>query len=332
MFTEALSLARSSGMTSRRRSFAAVLATLALTSGCARPEAPPKEAPRPQAGHPLEGAIYAREGREKLDEARLFTSLAKRAYVLVGEKHDSVAHHAFQARVVDALGRSAPRPIVMEHFRASAQPKLDGFFGVGHRTAGELPTEVGWDTGWGPFAMYSPIFERALAHRMPVVAGSFDKIDVRALVAHPELVIPEEVRRELGTVTFDDASEKALSDELFASHCGHLPSEYLAPMARIQHARDALFAVAMKRAPSAVLLAGKGHTRGDRGVPRFLPPGGFLSLALVEVEPGRVRPADYDDLTTHDYVVFTPAAPPEEDPCAAFRSPKPTPPASKGSP
>lgn len=319
-------------MTSRRRSFAVVFVILALASGCARPPAPPKEAPRPSPRHPLEGAIYAREGQAPIDEPRLFASLAKRPYVLVGEKHDSEAHHAFQARVVDALGKSAPRPIVMEHFRASAQPKLDGFFGVGSRTAGELPTQVGWDTGWGPFTMYAPIFERALARTMPVVAGSFDKIDVRALMAHPELVIPEEVRRELGTVTFDDASEKALSDELFASHCGHLPAEYLAPMARIQHARDALFAVAMKRAPSAVLLAGKGHTRGDRGVPRFLPPGGFVSVALVEVEPGRVRPADYDDLTTHDYVVFTPAAPPEEDPCAAFRSSKPTSPVSKGSP
>lgn len=317
-------------MTSRRRSFALVFLLLAGASGCARPPAAPAAVAAPPPRHPLEGAIYAREGQAPIDEARLFASLAKRPYVLVGEKHDSEAHHAFQARVVDALGGSAPRPIVMEHFRARAQAKLDAFFGDRKSSASALPTEVGWDEGWGPFTMYAPIFERALARSMPVVAGSFDKIDVRALMAHPDLVIPEEVRRELGTVTFDDASEKALSDELSASHCGHLPGEYLAPMARIQHARDALFAVSMKRAPSAVLLAGKGHTRGDRGVPRFLPPGGFVSVALASVEPGRVRPADYDDLTTHDYVVFTPAAPPEEDPCAAFRSPKPTSPASKG--
>jgi uncharacterized iron-regulated protein len=303
-----------------------------VASACARPPTSPAEVPRPAPRHPLEGAIYAREGAALVDEAHLFASLAKRPYVLVGETHDSEAHHAFQARVVDALGQRAPRPVVMEHFRASAQPKLDAFFGDRKSAASELPARVGWDAGWGPFSMYAPIFERALAHGMPVVAGSFDKIDVRALMAHPDLVLPEDVRRELATVTFDDASEKSLVDELFASHCGHLPGDFLAPMALVQHARDALFALAMKRAPSAVLLAGKGHTRGDRGAPRFLPLGAFVSVALVEVEPGRARATDYDDLATHDFVVFTAPTPRDEDPCAAFRSPKPVSPASKGSP
>ena len=300
---------------------------LLVAAGCGggRVEAPTGPLSPQQAPHPLVHGIFARTGAAKVDEATFFVKVAERPFVLVGEKHDNDEHHAFEARVVDAVGKKSARRVVMEHFRAKSQEKLDAFFQSRTSKASDLPALVGWEEGWGPFAPFEPVFAAALSHAMPVMAGSFDRIDVRALRAHPEEVIPADIRAELGKVTFDDTQEKALVDELFAAHCGHLPGDFLAPMAMVQHARDALFAQKMQANgnTSAVLLAGKGHTRGDRGVPRFLPLGSFVSVALVEVETAKTKPADYEELATHDYVYFTPKAPADEDPCEAFRHPKP---------
>lgn len=282
--------------------------------------------------HPLVHGLYAREGGAKVDEARAFEALARHAFVLVGEKHDNDEHHAFEARLVDALGKLAtlgakgPRPVVFEHLGESKQAALDAFFAKPNAQAAMLPAEVGWEErGWGPFAAFEPIFAAALRHRMPLVAGNFDKLDVRALKATPDAVFSPEVRAELARVTFEDAQEKALVDELYASHCGHLPGDFLAPMALAQHARDARFALAMRsRGDSSVLVAGKGHTRGDRGVPRFLPLGSFASVALVEVDDAKTQPSAYEELATHDYVYFTHRRD-DEDPCVAFHSKAPAP-------
>ena len=302
------------------------LALCAMLQGCARaapassPEAHPTVA-RPS--HPLVFGIFAREGAARVEEASFFEKLVQRPFVLVGEKHDNVEHHAFEARVVAAVGRVSPRAVAMEHFRAKDQPKLDAFFANASSRAADLPREVGWEEGWGPFGPFERIFANALAQRMPLVAANFDRLDVRALREHPEAAFSADVRAELARVTFADTDEKSLAEELHTSHCGHLPGDFLAPMVLAQHARDAQFALAMRGSgrTSAVLLAGKGHTRGDRGVPRFLPLGSFVSVAMVEVEDGKVEPRAYEELGTHDYVYFTPRAPADEDPCAAFRHP-----------
>ena len=256
--------------------------------------------------HPLVFGIFAREGAARVEEATFFKKIAERPFVLVGEKHDNVEHHAFEARVVAAVGRVSPRAVAMEHFRAKDQPKLDAFFANASSRASDLPREVGWDEGWGPFGPFERIFTNALAQRMPLVAANFDRLDVRALKDHPEAAFSAEVRAEIARINFSDTDEKALAEELHISHCGHLPGDFLAPMVLAQHARDAQFALAMRGSgrTSAVLLAGKGHTRGDRGVPRFLPLGSFVSVAMVEVEDGKVEPRAYEELSTHDYVYF----------------------------
>lgn len=303
---------------------ALVLGTYACSPG--RGAAPPSKAPT-TAAHPLVFGIYARDARDatsRTDEAHFFQKLAERPFVLVGEKHDNVDHHAFEARVIAALGKSSPRAVVLEHFRDKDQAKLDAFFAKPGARAVDLPSEVGWDPGWGEFAPFEAIFSSALAHRMPLVAGNFDRLDVRGLKDHPESAFSAEVRAELTRVVFEDGLEKALVDELSASHCGQLPPEFLAPMALAQHARDAKFSLAMRAGrTSSVLLAGHGHTRADRGVPRFLPKGSYVTVAMVEIDESKVAPSAYEELSTHDYVYFAPKAPADEDPCAAFRHPKP---------
>jgi uncharacterized iron-regulated protein len=122
--------------------------------------------------------------------------------------------------------------------------------------------------------------------------------------------------------------EAALLEELEVSHCGQLPQAALAPMARVQRLWDAWMADALLRGAEAndgaVLIAGAGHVREDRAVPRELRlsargGGEILTLALVEVRAGQTDAKAYDafDPALFDYVWFTPGVD-EKDPCAAF--------------
>jgi hypothetical protein len=78
----------------------------------------------------------------------------------------------------------------------------------------------------------------------------------------------------------------------------------------------------------AVLIAGAGHVRVDRGVPRVLallvPGARVVSVAFVEVADGWTRPADYaarfgsGTRLPFDYIWFT-ARVDNVDPCARLR-------------
>jgi uncharacterized iron-regulated protein len=79
---------------------------------------------------------------------------------------------------------------------------------------------------------------------------------------------------------------------------------------------------------AAILLAGNGHVRSDRGVPRDLarlaPGRPSLAVALIEVEDGKNERAAYwlrNPLgkPTADFVVLTPRTP-RADPCEAMRA------------
>jgi uncharacterized iron-regulated protein len=96
-------------------------------------------------------------------------------------------------------------------------------------------------------------------------------------------------------------------------------------MALAQHARDAQMAQVLLREGAkdgAVLIAGAGHARLDRGVPYYLkleaPESSAVSVAFIEVESERTAPATYvAERGAFDYIWFTPRVT-DEDPCAAF--------------
>ena len=62
----------------------------------------------------------------------------------------------------------------------------------------------------------------------------------------------------------------------------------------------------------AILIAGNGHVRKDRGVPALLP--GTVSLGLIELKESRSDAAEYL-AAPYDYLWFT-AQVPRPDPCA----------------
>jgi heme-binding uptake protein ChaN (Tiki superfamily) len=106
-------------------------------------------------------------------------------------------------------------------------------------------------------------------------------------------------------------------------------------MALVQRARDARMArslVEADRGDGAVLIAGAGHVRTDRGVPlqlRTLRPGlPVASVAFQEVADDSTEPGAYADTSARarlpfDYVWFT-ARVDAVDPCERFKN-RPTP-------
>jgi uncharacterized iron-regulated protein len=102
-----------------------------------------------------------------------------------------------------------------------------------------------------------------------------------------------------------------------AGHCALLPENQIAPMTRIQIARDAAMARTLQAVhqpgKTAVLVAGGGHVRRDIGVPTHLP--AALTTRVVLAVAG--SPADGASGLT-DTVWLTPALPPR-DHCAELK-------------
>jgi uncharacterized iron-regulated protein len=155
------------------------------------------------------------------------------------------------------------------------------------------------------------------------------QVDARALVKQGASALSPERVKELRLAEPVPAPlEASLVEELRASHCGHLPEKYLAPMALAQHARDAQMAKVLTTAGAkdgAVLVAGGGHARLDRGVPYYLalamPDATVAALVFREVRHGEADAKAYvAEEGPFDYVWFTPRGS-DEDPCAAFKAP-----------
>lgn len=323
---------------------------LALACGAAKPvTAPAASAPvvaestvaAPAAGeqwltkldrdNALVGKIWDVKAAAFVAASAAMERLAAARFVLLGERHDNPDHHRLQARVVEQLLAAGRRPgLVLEMLEVSQQPAVDEYLKRPEASAGGLGAALGWErTSWPPFREYQPIFEPAFAAKLPIFAGNLAQADAKALVKQGTAALaPERVKELRLAEAFPAPLEASLADELRASHCGQLPEKYLGPMALAQHARDAQMAKVLTTAGAkdgAVLIAGGGHARLDRGVPYYLaldtPGVTVASLLFREVRHGDADPKAYvAEEGPFDYVWFTPRGS-DEDPCAGFRAP-----------
>jgi uncharacterized iron-regulated protein len=273
--------------------------------------------------HPLVGRIW--NGTSFVDEQALDAAVRAADFVLLGETHDNPDHHALEARLVRAAAQGRKPAVVFEMLDVGQQAAVD----AAPRTPDAIAEAVNWShSGWPDFSLYRPVFEAALAAGLPIVAGNFTKAQMRGIVTDGAAKIPQEVaallRRQREPAPEVAEAERA---EMRAEHCGQLPETMLAPMVLAQHARDAQLALrTAAQEQGAVLVAGSGHVRADRGVPvdlALLAPGRrIVAVAFVEVSPGMQSPQQLAQelgasRLPFDFAVFTPAAE-REDPCKAF--------------
>lgn len=280
--------------------------------------------------HPLVGRIWDPRSGRFTDEAALAAAVSAADVVLLGEMHDNVDHHLLQARLVRAALASGRRPaLAFEMLTSDQQPAVDAALARSPRDPDALGKA--WNEGgWPDFYMYRPIFQAGLEGGLAVIAANLPRKVVRAVVSKGVEALDAPLRARLAKAEPLSAPlVELLRAEMRESHCGELPESLLDPLILAQRARDAEMAVRIEEAGGrgAILIAGRGHVRADRGVPAYVrrdaPDRKVVSVAFFEVEPGQKEAAEYNEPgesgpLPFDYAVFTPAQE-REDPCEKLR-------------
>ncbi len=283
--------------------------------------------------HPLTGRIWDTKAQRFVTSDDLVAGLAQARYVLLGERHDHPDHHRLQAALVRALLAAGRRPAVaFEMFTADDTAAIARHLAAAPRDAAGLAGAVDWTrSGWPDWAYYEPIAQAALDAGLPIVAANLAPATARALARGNRSALPDALaaRYPLDQPLPDDG-QAALTTEIYDAHCGHIPMERLDGMVLAQRARDAMLADSLLTAArdEAVLIAGSGHVRTDRGVPIYLrarAPGASIAVLVpLEVRDAWTRPSDYEAAfggrLPFDWVWFTPRMG-DGDPCTRFRRP-----------
>lgn len=292
---------------------AAGAAALALLLGaCA--SAPPS---------PLEGRIWDARALTFVSEDALVARLAAARYRLLGEVHDHPRHHQLRARLIGRLAGDRPR-IFFEQFDrenddALREARRAGADADGLARAGKM------DAGWR-WPLHRPLLQAALDAGLEIRAANLSRSEARRIASGGVVPGAPELEAPLARAGWTASDEAQLRGEIVEAHCGVLPESAATPMALSQRARDAAMALALGGATGpAILIAGNGHVRRDRGVPRYLPsPREALSVGFVEAAGDAADPraaAGPAENPFYDYVWFT-APQSRPDPCEEFRKRK----------
>ena len=225
--------------------------------------------------------------------------------LLLGEQHDAPDHQRLQRETVAWLAsRGQLAALVMEMAER------------GHSTQG-LPRDASeaqaravlqWDDAAWPWKAYGPVVMAAVGTGVPVLGGNLPRTRMRAAMADATLDqhLPAPALAE---------QQQAMRD----GHCGLLPESQIAPMARIQIARDASMALtaqeAVRPGQTVLLVAGGEHVLRHRGIPTHWPQNIRSKVASAYTEQAQAAIK-----TGVDIVVATPPLPPH-DACEALRLP-----------
>lgn len=323
----------------RRLALAVLLGVAGLAAGCHRdpgrlvgqPIQPGREwAATLHRDHPLVGRIWDVRKGAFTDEAALDAAVRGAELLLLGETHDNPDHHVLQARLLRTVTAAGRAPAVaFEMLSVEQQAAIDAARAGKRAGPDDLARAVSWDqSGWPAFRMYRPVFSAAFDAGLPIAGANLPRLAVRDVVRKGVAALPPPVKARIDRQPpLGPEEARALREEMQESHCGELPEKLLDPMVLGQRARDAQMAEALEAAAGArgaVLIAGAGHARTDRGVPAYLEPGrrgSAVSVGFREVEAGEASPAAYAEVKgaplPYDFVIFTPAAE-REDPCAGI--------------
>lgn len=304
----------------RPRVFPVLLAMLVTLAACRAPRPPQPEPARPC----VPAAAWLRpDDRRTTPGPDVLARAARARIVLLGEHHDRMAHHRWQAQVIAGLLARRPAVVVgFEMFPRRAQPVLDRW------VAGELDVPAflaaaDWDRVWGfPARLYLPLFELARANRLPMVALNVDRDLVSRVAREGWAAIPDAERAGIGTPAPATPAYTAMLAETFGAH-GHGQSADADPVAAQRFVEAQLtwdralaegLADAAARHPDAVVVGvmGSGHLERGFGVPHQLAALGHRDVVVlipwdVERDCERLAP-DFADW------VFGIAAPAEAPP------------------
>ena len=223
----------------------------------------------------------------------LLDRLARRPAVLLGERHDSAAHHQWQLATLAALQTRRPDlSLGLEMVPRRLQPVLDRW------VAGELEERafleaLDWPAIWGYDAeLYLPILRFARDRRVQLLALNVERLMVRRVRAEGLAAVPAGEREGVGRPAPASRAYQVQLHRLWQHHpfvpnSGQrrpgLEDPSFVRFVESQQLWDRAMAEAIadrhRRHPGApvVALIGHGHLAGGHGVPHQL-----LALGLGE--------------------------------------------------
>lgn len=233
--------------------------------------------------------------------------------VLLGEQHDAVAHQAWQQATVEQLAKQERlAALVIE-----MAPRTGSTASLA-RDASEdaVQQALQWQDAAWPWPRYRGVVMAAVRAGVPVLGGNLPRADMKQAMRNENLdthLPPEGWQRQL--------------DAIREGHCGLLPDTQLAPMARIQLARDASMAevarATVKPGKTVLLVAGRGHVLRGVGIPTWLPEAAGAKVAVAQAgETSVAQASDVDWLQKTDAL-------PAKDHCAELREKFRNPPAPR---
>ncbi len=281
----------------------------------------------------MAGTVWDARAGAEIEPVQMIDRLAEARFVLIGEIHDNPDHHRLQGWIIARLAAAGASPaVVMEMISRDKADALADYLAQPDASAEGLGPALNWsESGWPDWPNYQPIAEAAFKAGLPIRAGNPTNDLTRQTAQQGFEALGGARTAELALdQPLAPALAEALTEELYAGHCKMLAREKLAPMAKIQRLRDAFLADGMLGAEreTAVLIAGNGHVRADRGVPWYLrrraPESDVAVVALVELDGERAAAGDYvetgpDGAPVADFFWLTPRAE-RPDPCEQMRA------------
>lgn len=228
--------------------------------------------------------------------------------ILVGEHHDSVAHHRAQLQVIEALHRSGRRIAVgLEMFRKNSQADLDRWV-AGETSEDRFKTIYldNWNFGW---KLYRPIFEYARTEKIPM-AGLNVPGSVTAQVAfHGFESLNAKQKGSLEGITCNVTAEyRDFIRRAYGAHGhGKMVFDRFCEAQLVWDTAMAVHAINfLKQRPNTimVILTGTGHAR-KLGIPAQLAQKTSWPVAVVLPEIPGVFDAVHTTVQDADFIIQT---------------------------
>ena len=230
-------------------------------------------------------------------------------FLLLGEQHDNPDHQNTERLVLENLaGRQVLGGLAVE--MADTGQSTQGL--PASATEAEVQKALQWNDAAWPWRAYGPVVMAAVRRGVPVFGANLPRSQMRQTMAQVAL-----------DSHLDPQALKEQHDAIRQGHCNALPESQIAPMVRIQIARDRAIAQTLEAASrgstgkTIVLIAGHGHVNKALGVPRHWQSAlaRYQSIQLQGRRAGETLQPDpaFD-------AVWPTAAIAEKDYCAEFRT------------
>lgn len=324
-----------------RTALAIALAAVPLAGCCAPRRCPapcppcPSVAAAPVAkptgpAFPAPGTILDHRTGDPVAFDALVERLATVPVVYVGELHDQVEHHRFQARVLEALAAKPGKiALGMEMFYRPFQEHLDAYV-RGDIDEATMLEKTEWKTRWGfGWDMYAPMLRFCREKKIPVVALNAPKEITRTVSRQGVQALTDAQRATLPPLDLSDMAHRAFVKEAFGAHGDSMPQEtferFYTAMVVWDETMSSSVADWLKQAGEGarmVVVAGNGHIADRFGIParaaRKTGKPYLIVVTRVRPAPGEASPEDglgRTDVTYGDYSAwFLPSAPPKPAP------------------